>query len=109
MLMLVTRCISPDEARKSTELNVLLLIACTFGIGTALEKTGAAALIAEGIITIFSQFGNVGILAGLYLVTILFSAIITNNATPLIHGHLLSLLLLQHQLLLQHRSRIRQT
>ena len=84
MLMLVTRCISPDEARKSAELNVLLLIACTFGIGTALEKTGAAALIADGIITIFSQFGNVGILAGLYLVTILFSAIITNNATAVL-------------------------
>ena len=84
MLMLVTRCISPDEARKSTELNVLLLIACTFGIGTALEKTGAAALIADGIIAVFSQFGNVGILAGLYLVTILFSAIITNNATAVI-------------------------
>ena len=84
ILMLVTRCISPDEARKSAELNVLLLIACTFGIGTALEKTGAAALIADGIITIFSQFGNVGILAGLYLVTILFSAIITNNATAVL-------------------------
>lgn len=84
MLMLVTRCISSDAARKSVELNVLLLIACAFGIGTALEKTGAAAFIADGIITVFSQFGNVGILAGLYLVTILFSAIITNNATAVL-------------------------
>ncbi len=84
LLMLVTRCISPDEARNSVELNVLLLIACAFGIGTALEKTGAAAFIADGIIMVFSQFGTVGILAGLYLVTILFSAIITNNATAVL-------------------------
>ena len=84
VLMLVTRCISPDEARKSLEVNVLLLIACAFGIGTALEKSGAAGYIAEVIIMGFSQFGTVGILAGLYLVTILFSAVITNNATAVL-------------------------
>jgi di/tricarboxylate transporter len=84
VLMIVTRCISPDEARKSLEVNVLLLIACAFGIGTALEKTGAAGYIAEVIIMGFSQFGTVGILAGLYLVTVLFSAVITNNATAVL-------------------------
>ena len=84
LLMLVTRCINPDDARKSVELNIILLIACALGIGAALEKTGAAAFIADGIIAVFSQFGNVGVLAGLYLVTILFSALITNNATAVI-------------------------
>ena len=83
-VMLITRCSTSDEARKSVELNVLLLIACAFGIGMALEKSGAAAFIAEGIIAAFSQFGNVGILAGLYLLTILFSALITNNATAVL-------------------------
>jgi di/tricarboxylate transporter len=84
VLMIVTRCISPEGARKSVELNVLVLIACAFGIGVALEKSGAASFIADGIITVFSQFGMVGVLAGMYLVTILFSAIITNNATAVI-------------------------
>ena len=84
VLMIVTRCISPEGARKSVELNVLVLIACAFGIGTALENSGAASFIANGIITVFSQFGMVGVLAGMYLVTILFSAIITNNATAVL-------------------------
>ena len=84
VLMIVTRCISPEGARKSVELNVLLLIACAFGIGTALEKSGAASFIANGIINLFSQFGTVGVLAGMYLVTILFSAVITNNATAVL-------------------------
>ena len=84
MLMIVIRCISPDEARKSVELNVLVVIACSFGIGTALEKTGLASFMGNGIIAAFSQFGTVGILAGLYLVTILFSAVITNNATAVL-------------------------
>jgi di/tricarboxylate transporter len=84
VLMIVTRCISPEEARQSVELNVLVLIACAFGIGAALEKSGAASFIANGIITLFSHYGIVGVLAGMYLVTILFSAIITNNATAVL-------------------------
>jgi len=84
LLMIVSRCISPTEARKSIELNVLLVIACAFGIGIALEKTGVAAFVADGIISVFSCFGIVGILTGLYLVTIFFSAIITNNATAVL-------------------------
>ncbi len=83
-LLLVTRCISPEEARNSVELNVLLLIACAFGIGKALDKTGAASFIADGIIALFSQFGKTGVLAGMYLLTICFSAIITNNATAVL-------------------------
>jgi di/tricarboxylate transporter len=84
VLMIVTRCISPEEARQSVELNVLVLIACAFGIGAALEKSGAASFIANGIITLFSHYGIIGVLAGMYLVTILFSAIITNNATAVL-------------------------
>jgi di/tricarboxylate transporter len=84
LLLILTRCISPDEARGSLELNVLLLIACAFGIGKALEKTGAAAYIADALISLFSVFGKTGILAGLYLLTISFSAIITNNATAVL-------------------------
>ncbi|MFC1591976.1 SLC13 family permease [Thermodesulfobacteriota bacterium] len=84
LLMLVTRCISPDEARESVEINVLLLIACAFGIGIALDKTGLAAFIADGIIAAFSGFGTLGILGGLYLLTIFFSCIITNNATAVL-------------------------
>ncbi len=84
ILMIVIRCISPDEARKSVELDVLVVIACAFGIGTAIEKTGLASFMGNGIIAAFSQFGTVGILAGLYLVTILFSAVITNNATAVL-------------------------
>ncbi len=84
VLLLLTRCISPDQARRSIELNVLLLIACAFGITSALETTGAAEFVANGIIAVFSRFGTVGILAGMYFITICFSAIITNNATAVL-------------------------
>jgi di/tricarboxylate transporter len=83
-LMIITRCISPKEARNAVELNVLLLIACAFGIGAALEKTGLAAFIADVIISVCSYGGKVGVLAGLYLLTIGFSAVITNNATAVL-------------------------
>lgn len=84
LLLILTRCITPVEARNAVELNVLLLIACAFGIGAALEKTGGAGWIADGIIAIFSPFGPRGVLTGMYLLTIAFSAFITNNATAVI-------------------------
>ena len=49
-LMLVTRCVSLETARKSIDWEVLLAIAASFALGTALEKTGAAKQIAESAI-----------------------------------------------------------
>ena len=40
--MLVTRCIRVEEARSSVDWQVLLVIGASIGLGTALDKTGAA-------------------------------------------------------------------
>ena len=46
-LMIFTRCVTTDAARRSIDWEVLLAIAASFAVGTALEKTGAAREIAE--------------------------------------------------------------
>ncbi|MBW8885875.1 MAG: SLC13 family permease, partial [Planctomycetia bacterium] len=46
-LMLLTRCVSIERARKSLDWEVLLAIAASFALGTALEKSGAARMIAD--------------------------------------------------------------
>jgi len=51
-LMVATRCISWTTARRSLEMNVILIIALTFGIGQAMEKTGAAAFIAHELLSL---------------------------------------------------------
>jgi di/tricarboxylate transporter len=78
-LMIFTRCVSTDSARRSVDWEVLLAIAASFAVGTALEKTGAAREIAEGMIRLAG--GNAWIsLAVVYGVTLIVTELITNNA-----------------------------
>ncbi len=82
-LMLATRCISGGAARAAVDWQVLIAIAASFGLGFALEKTGAAQFIAENLIAL-AQGGPWGTLAVVYLVTMLFTELITNNAAAVL-------------------------
>lgn len=82
--MVVTGCLSPGEARQSIELQVLITIAASFGIGAALEKTGAAREIANQLVHVTSFMGVVGTLACVYLMTSFITELITNNAAAVL-------------------------
>ena len=78
-IMLLTKCLSIPNARRSIDWEVLLAIAAAFALGTALEKTGAATQIAEGMIGLAG--GNPWIaLAAIYAITLIATELITNNA-----------------------------
>jgi di/tricarboxylate transporter len=78
-MMLLTRCVSIERARKSIDWEVLLAIAASFALGTALERSGAASMIADGARSLSA--GNAWIaLALVYLVTLVVTELITNNA-----------------------------
>ena len=79
-LMMITRCVSVNQAKRSLDLNVLLTIACAFGISRGLQNSGAAGAIADFLIGLVKGFGPVGVLAAIYLLTSVFTEIITNNA-----------------------------
>ena len=51
-LMIITRCCSPSVARRSVDWPVLVTIAAAFGIGEALEVTGAAQALAGSLVTL---------------------------------------------------------
>ncbi|HEY8429503.1 MAG TPA: SLC13 family permease [Sandaracinaceae bacterium] len=78
--MLVTGCLSGAEARRALELRVLIAIAASFGVGEALESSGAAAQIGGALVDVAAPFGPVAALAGIYLATALLTELITNNA-----------------------------
>ena len=80
VILLFTKTITATEARRSVELNVLIVIASSLGLGIALEKTGAAAYIAGGIIGMTENLGIVGSLAAVMLATTVLTEMITNNA-----------------------------
>lgn len=75
-----TRCISAADARKSVEWQVLVAIAASFGIGAALQKSGAASAIAGVLVDLTKSLGPRAALAAIYLGTMILTEMISNNA-----------------------------
>lgn len=82
-LMILTRCCTGTEARRSIDWQVLLVIGGALGIGSAMATTGAAQGIAERLIALAG--GNPWlVLLVVYAVTSLFTETITNNAAAVL-------------------------
>jgi di/tricarboxylate transporter len=77
------RCISSTEARRSIEWESLLLIAASFGLARAMEKTGLASAMATSTIGAAGDNPHV-VLAALYLVAMLFTELMSNNAAAVL-------------------------
>lgn len=82
-LMIVTRCITVQDARQSVNWQVVLVIAASIGLGGAMEKTGAALVIANIMINATAQ-SPTGTLIGLFVLTAGFSAMISNLAAAVL-------------------------
>lgn len=82
-LMLLTRCLTAAAARRSVDGQVLIVIAASFGLGRALEVTGAADAIAATLVA--AAGGNPYLsLVAVYLLTMLFTEVITNNGAAVL-------------------------
>jgi len=82
-VLMITRCITPSQAYRSLDLQVLLVIIAAFGVGRAMEKTGAAALVAKQMVGLAG--GNPWfVLSMLYLTCSILTEMVTNNAAALI-------------------------
>lgn len=83
-LMIATRCISASEARRSIQWDVLIAIAASFALGTALERSGAADAIARLVIGATQGLGPWAALAVVYGVTMLLTELLTNNSAAVL-------------------------
>lgn len=82
-LMLMTGCLSVSQAEKSLDFNVLITIAASFALGAALQKTGVADILAQGIVDLSG--GRPWLLLILtYAAVSLMTETITNNAAAVI-------------------------
>jgi di/tricarboxylate transporter len=88
VLMTLTRCVRGNEAHRSVELSVLVLVAASLGIGKALESSGAARWLAAGLLSVFDGAGPVVVLGAIYILTVLLSELLSNNATAALMGTL---------------------
>jgi di/tricarboxylate transporter len=68
------------EIRRELDLSLLMVLVCSLAIGVALEKSGAASIMATGLVAIGKAFGPVGVLTALFIATIFLTSLITNAA-----------------------------
>lgn len=78
------RVLTPFEARNSVDLNVVVVIAASFGLGEAIATSGLADQIAETFVGSFAGFGDVGLLLGVIVATVILTELITNNAAAVL-------------------------
>ena len=81
VLLVITGCLTLEEAYKSIEWKVILLLAGVLTLGTGLEKTGAAHLISDLMISTVGVWGPVAVVSAFYLLTSILTETISNNAT----------------------------
>jgi di/tricarboxylate transporter len=80
LISMIFKVTSPREIPGSIDYNLALIIVLSLALGTAMMKSGAAGLFADGVITTFLPFGKIGVLLGIYLITAILAAYITTKA-----------------------------
>jgi di/tricarboxylate transporter len=89
VLLVATKCISLRQAYRSLDLSTLVLMGCTISIGVALEKSGAARLVAERLLDGIRTLGtgdasNYLALAACYGLANVLTAFASNSAAALL-------------------------
>ena len=81
ILMILTGCLTTEEAYSAVNWKIIMLLAGVIPLGLAMDKTGAASLMADTLVQTLQGFGPRAMLAGFYLLTMLMSAIMSTNAS----------------------------
>ena len=73
-----------EAAYKTINWESIVLIAAMMPMSTALEKTGASALVSQGLVESLGSMGATALLAGIYFTTSLMTMFISNTATAVL-------------------------
>jgi len=84
VLLVASRVLSPLEARRAIDIEVIVVIASAFGLAAAMQASGLASVVATGLVDLFGGFGDRGVLLGLVLATVVLTELVTNNAAALL-------------------------
>jgi di/tricarboxylate transporter len=82
--LVAARVLSPLEARRAIDIEVIVVIASAFGLAAAMQTSGLAENVATGLVDLFGGMGDRGVLLGLVLATIVLTEMVTNNAAALL-------------------------
>ena len=83
-IVLITRCIPIAKAYKGISWISVVMIAAMIPMGLALQKTGVAQIVANGLVSTLGNANPVVLLAVVFLLTSAFSQVINNSATAVL-------------------------
>ncbi|MEM7129985.1 MAG: SLC13 family permease [Chloroflexota bacterium] len=83
-LMIALRCINVDEAVDSLSTDTLLLLSATIPLGLALQTTGMAQTIVDGLLVFGENAPPLLFLSILFLLTFLLTQLLSNNAVAVL-------------------------
>lgn len=84
--LVVTGCITMDEAYRTIEWRVVLLIAGMLPLSIAMVNTGLADVIGSGLVNLLDAYGPLALIAGLFFLTVVVTQLIGGQVAALIVG-----------------------
>jgi len=82
--LIVLRVLTIEQAYRAITWTTVVLVAAMLPLATAMTDTGAAKLIADALVSIVREWGPYALLAGIFVVTMIFGQLISNMATAVI-------------------------
>jgi di/tricarboxylate transporter len=76
--MVLTGCLSMEEAYRFIEWRAVFLISGMLPLGIAMENSGTAQILANGMVDALGPYGPIAIIGGLFLLTSLASQLMPN-------------------------------
>ena len=82
--MLIAGCVNTRQASRSLDLRIFLVIGAALAMGMALEKTGAASMIAHTVVDLASPYGTLAVLSAIFLAVAVLTNLLSNAATAIL-------------------------
>lgn len=83
-LLLLTRCLDLNDVYHRVNWQVIFLLAGMIPLGIAMNNTGADKWISDHLLSILSGQSNLVVIGLIFLITMLMSSVVSNNATAII-------------------------
>jgi di/tricarboxylate transporter len=82
--MIAGGCLNTRQAARAFDMRVYLLIGSAIALGTALQQTGGADLLATAVVSVFSPFGPVVLMSAMFILIALLTNVLSNSATAIL-------------------------
>jgi len=78
--MVLTGCLTMDEAYESIDWRTVFLVGGMLSLGIAMENTGTAHFLSDTLLGLLGDYGPIGLLAGIYILSALITQPLSNAA-----------------------------